>query len=585
MAQPIRIGSLDFNDIKTSIKNYLKDQTEFSDYNFEGAGITQLINILAYNTHYNALSANFLANEMFLDTAVKRSSIVSRAKELGYTPRSRRAAYATLTVTIVANPGDTITQSITIPRGTTFASTVNDETFNFMSKETVILNKIIENNTTKFRGNVIVYEGVLTQNTATYDKLTTIKIPNEDIDTSTLEVEVLEGQLWTEYYLPQYYLNATAFSNSYMIQVGFNGYEIYFGDGVIGKQPADASIVRMTYIVTSGEPANGAKIFNLTSPLSYLTTSTIMTISADDAARGGMMEESTESIRLNAKNSFGTQNRAVTSNDYASLAAQNFPDIKDILAWDGADNIPPKFGKIVLCIQPTAGMILPAVNKQLIRDFLVKKGVGNVKIEFVDPEYLNLEISTTVKYDINHLKISTYELLYLVKSVITNYAINNIQKFGNIARYSQLTSTIDATDYSIKGNETYLKINKELTINLFFKNSFAFSFANAIKADSILSTNFYDGSSSLKLILKDNNGKLHVYTTKNGEYALYAANVGTINYRTGECVISGLYISSIDELKFKISAIPSTLDVYSNKNTILRLDYDLLNVAITKDVA
>lgn len=581
-AQPIRLGALDFDDIKASIKNYLKDQAEFTDHNFEGSGMSQLINILAYNAHYSSLTANFLANEMFLDTAIKRSSVVSRAKELGYIPRSRRASNSVIDITLknIANEGSI--DSLVLPAGTRFSTTVNDESFTFSTIEAIALNKVIELGVPVFKGSVSIYEGVLTQVSATYNATSNlINISNVDIDTTTLKVDVYEALQWTPFFQPQYFLDLTSATNAVMLQEGFNGYEIYFGDGTLGRMPADTSTVRMTYMVTSGETANGATNFRLISTISGMISNTIVTITATQS-NGGQEAEDIESIRINAKNIFGSQNRAVTSSDYASITAQNFTNIKDVISWDGSDNIPPRFGRIMLCVQPIVGDVISTVEKDAIAEFLQKKGVGNVKVEFYDPTYLGLEVTCTVKYDISKIKLSTYELGYLVQSVINTYA-TSIQKFGGAFRYSTLVSKIDDSDYSILSNETLVRLNKTLIPSLYSANNFTFSFVNSVKSDSIQSSYFYDGSSDNKLMIKDLNSKLHVYYSLNGEDVLYLSNVGTVDYVTGGVTISNLNIAGLEDGSFKISAETDTFDIMASKNVILKLDQSKLAVKVIKD--
>lgn len=583
MTTPIRIGQLDFEDIKASIKQYISKQTEFTDYNFEGSNISQLLNILAYNSHYDALAANFLANEMFLDTATKRSSIVSRAKELGYTPRSRRASSTTLNIKLKNIQNENSIDSIVVPRGTRFSSSVNDESFTFTTKDSVVLNKQIELGSPVFTGSTMIYEGVIVQQTVIYNSTENlIKIPNLDIDTTTLKVEVLEGQQWTEYNQPQFYLNSTSTSPVYLLQEGFEGFEIYFGDGAIGKKPANGSSVRMSYIVTSGDVANGAMNFKLTSNIAGMLSNTVVTLTALQSS-GGLIEESTDSIKLNARNNFNTQNRAVIAKDYAILTAQNFSNVKDVLAWDGSDNIPPKFGKVVLCIQPSIGDAMTTADKNVIADFLQKKGVGNVKVDFVDPSYLGLEVESKVKYDINQLKVSIYELEFLVKAAIASYATTSIQKFGGVARYSTLLSTIDGSDFSIVGNETLMKINKELSPNLYSINNFKFSYMNAIREGTLSSSIFYDGIIPNKLYIKDVLGKLHVYYSVAGVDVLHQSNIGTIDYSTGDVAINNLQIGTLDSLKFKLTATTANLDIYSSQNVILKLDQEKVKVKVTRD--
>lgn len=584
MVQKTRLGSLDFIDIKDSIKNYLSAQTEFTDYSLEGSGITQIINVLAYNAHYDALAANFLANEVFLDTATKRSSVVSRAKELGYVPRSRRASTTTLSVSLRNISNEGTINSVILPKGSRFSAKVGDEFFTYTTREAVSLGKIIEFGSPVFRGSVSVYEGVLTQHSVIYNNVdNTVSIPNLDIDTSTLKVEVLEGVSWVEYTQPSNFLTVLPTSNAYMLQEGFSGFEIYFGDNILGKQPANASNIRMTYVVTSGDIANGAINFSLVSAVSGTLSNTIVTIVTALSSAGGQQEESMESIRLNAKSTFSTQNRAVTASDYAGLASQNFPSIRDVLAWDGSDNVPPKFGKVILCVQPAFGDVLSATEKTLLAEFLQNKSVGNVKVDFVDPEYLNIELYSKIKYNSNELNIGVYELSFIAKLAITEYISTSIQKFKGALRYSSLLGVIDAANYAITGNETTVKLAKILKPDLFGSNRFNFSYANQIKPGTLTSSIYFDGMSSNRLYMKDSSGKIHSYYSLNGIDILHQANIGTINYTTGNVTLSSLYVSSLDGTKLRISATPVNLDVSSSKNIILTLSQEDITIEVNKD--
>lgn len=582
---PVRLGALDFDDIKASLKNYLSKQTEFTDMNFEGSGISQLLNVLAYNAHYDALAANYLANEMFLDTAVKRSSVVSRAKELGYVPRSRRASNLTLSIKLKNVINESTISSLIVPKGTRFSTTVNDESFVFTTIETVSLLKVIESGAPVFTGTLQLYEGVLTQQTVTYNSTSNIiPIPNVDIDTSTLKVEVYENLAWTPFYLPAYYIDINSSTSAYLLQEGFKGFEVYFGAGALGRSPVDGSSIRMTYMTTSGSSANGAKRFQLLSNIPGMLSNTLVTLSSIASSDGGQENESMESIKLNAKNAFGSQNRAVTPSDYSSLTIQNFTNVKDVIAWDGSDNIPPRFGRVILCIQPIVGDVTSSVEKAAIAAFLQKKSVGNVKVEFYDPEYINIEVYSTVKYDVNTIKIGTYELGYIVQSVISSYA-NSTQKFGGTFRYSTLVGKIDASNYAIEGNETTLRVNRECIVVFYTPNTFKFSFMNSILPSSIKSTEFYDGISGGALFLKDLKGILHAYYSLNGADVLYQTNIGTINYLTGDVAITNLQMTGLNGIKFLISAETEEFDLYSSKNVILKLDQANMVVKVIKDKA
>lgn len=584
MTSLIRLGNLDFADIKASIKKYLSEQTEFTDYNFEGAGLTQLVNVLAYNAHYDSLSANFLVNEIFLDTAVKRSSVVSRAKELGYIPRSSRAATTNLTVSMSNITHQSNTSAVVLPAGTRFSTTINSDTFTFTTRQVITLNETFQNGIPVYTNSFDVYEGVLTQHTTVFDKSRNIiSIPNLDVDTSTLKVEVWENGAWVEYVQPQHFLSVNSTSAIYMVQEGFNGFEIYFGDGVLGKIPTNGTNIRLTYVITSGVIGNGAINFTLMSNIDVVTPSTVIRIVAATASSSGQAQESIDSIRNNAKITFSSQNRAVTPDDYAAIALQNFPQILDVIAWSGSDNIPPQYGRVILCVEPVVGDTLLPNDKINVTKFLQTKGVGNIGISYVDPDYLNVIIKSVVKYNINTLQVGTYELQYIINAAITKYMTNNIQKFKGVLRYSQLLSAIDSADYSITGNETSILLSKVLGVNLYTKNNFLFSFSNSMKAGTLSSSVYYDGITQNQLYLKDLNGGINVYYSSNGLDVLYLANVGTVNYTTGEVIISNLSVASLNSLSFNISMSPVSQNIYSSKNVILRLNQSDLNISVVKD--
>jgi len=296
-----------------------------------------------------------------------------------------------------------------------------------------------------------------------------------------------------------------------------------------------------------------------------------------------LLEESIESVKLNAKNIYSTQNRAVVAEDYAALAQQNFEQIREVLAWDGATTMPPRFGRVVLCVKPRVGAVLSTANKSLVSDFLMRKGVGNIKIDFIDPEYINIEVDSIIKYSVSNLQLTPYELEYLVKAIITDYAGDSINKFKGVFRYSNLVSLIDSADYSIYSNETVVSLNKEVRPNLYEPNNFVFTYANQIVKGSFKSTKFNDGILPNKLFLLDDNGKIHEYYSINGKNVIYKANVGTINYVTGEVVMNNITMSSVDDLKFKLSVKPATLDIYSTQNIILTLTQQNIKIKAIKD--
>lgn len=584
MASQIRIGSLDFDDIKNSIKLYLSAQDEFKDYNFEGSGMAALVNVLAYNSHYDALAANMIANEMFLDSATKRGNVVSRAKELGYVPRSRRAAKSTLNVTFSNVTNAASIESLLIPRGTRFNTSIGDDTYTFTTRTASTISRTVENSQYVYRTLIDVYEGVLVSEKQFYNIVdTTMSISNRDVDTSTLKVEVSENHVdWTEYMLPSSLLTVTNLSAVYLIQESIDGFEIYFGDGSIGYTPADNSIVRMTYVVTSGVDGNGAVNFSLGSSISGTTGATVNITSTQSA--GGESTETIESIKFNAVNQYGTQNRAVVASDYSALTLQNFSSVKDCLAWDGSDNVPPKFGKVILCAQPTTGDVLTTTQQSSISSFLEGKGVANTKVDFTSPEYVDLIVESTVRYNPNSLSIGTYELEYIVKNKINDYAKATINRFSSKLRYSTLVKTIDEANYAIVGNLTSVKLLKTITPNLFNKNNIRYSYSNAVSPFSFNSSVFYVSDSSDRMYLRDTGvGVIEIVYDQNGTTITYQNNVGSIDYNTGIVQINNLELIQLEGLKLKLMVTPVSQDLLSAKNIILNLSIENIEIAILSD--
>ena len=583
MTSLTRIGSLEFNDIKASIKNYLKAQTEFQDYNFEGAGITQLINILAYNAHYDALSANFMANEMFMDTAVKRSSVVSRAKELGYTPTSRRSATATLNITFSNVTNANNITALTLLPGTRFTSIIGQSIATFVTTSTTVASRSIVNGQFVYTGTVTVYEGILTQQTLTYNALDNIvHIPNLDIDTSTLKVEVWQNGQWSEFVKPSTLLTVGPNDKIYMIQEGFDGYEIYFGDGVFGLPPANQASIRTTYVVTSGQ-GNGALNFTLASAIANATGSTI-SISAKAQSDGAKLLESIESIRFNATNQYGTQNRAVIASDYAALAISNFSFVKDAFAWDGATSNPPQFGKVVLCVQPTIGDALTDAQKNILTTFLQSKAVAGTQIAYLDPNYIGLVVSTTIRYNTALLNTGVYELSAAVSAAIFNYAANSVQRFNGVFRSSALAKIIDSSNYAIVSSLTTVSLLKEIVPTVFGINNFKFSYANELVQGSFVSSKFYiSGSENGMQLQDDGKGSINIVYFLGGQTNINKSNVGTINYSTGEIQVNNLTMASLDGMYLSFTATPLSQDVLPSNNIILNLAQDDISVTPLAD--
>ena len=447
----LQITELDFDTIKTNLKSFLKQQTEFQDYDFEGSGLNVLVNLLAYNTHYNAYYLNMVANESFLDTALLRDSVVSHAKTLGYIPHSKTASTAVINLTI--DSGNSTLNTLTIPKGYVFNSDLMDKRiFNFVVMDE---NTVTKSNTSYHFENLNIKEGELTTYTYTYDETSNPKsvflLPDADIDTATITVIVkpsASNTTTTVYNKVTDILDVTAASEVFYLQESKGGkYQIYFGDGTVGKKLDDGSVVAVTYLLTNGDLANKATGFAQTAAIGGYSTSTIEVLSV---AAGGSDRETVEEIKTASPLQFATQNRLVTTKDYESYIKKNYPNIDSLSVWGGEDEIPPVYGKVFISIKPFEGYeISSSVKKKITDEILSDKKIMSIIPEFITPEYIHISIDTTVRYDKNISTLNSVDIRNSIDETIRNYFSQNLQKFDSDFVFSKLSKLIDesATSY------------------------------------------------------------------------------------------------------------------------------------------
>lgn len=573
----IRVTTLDYDDLRQGLKDFLSTQAEFTDYNFDASGLSVLLNVLAYNSHYQALLANYAMNETFMDTASKRSSIVSRAKELGYVPISRRAARATVDITVTDVTGNP--SSLVLPAGTKFVSNVNgdDYVFNTITPYEAVVT-VGSPNTYLFE-NVYLYEGTYVQNTITYDQLDpTIAIPNANVDTSTLSVYVRENYSdgYLEYAKVDSFLAIDGTSKVYFLQEGFDlKYSVYFGDDVVGHLPVNTSSVQFKYVNTNGADANDANLFSLSSSISGWTNASV-TISTVLAAQGGKERESDGSIKHNSLNFYGTQNRAVTSSDYPSLILNSNIPVRSVISWGGEDNNPPKYNTVLFSVQPATGDILVPADEERIKDYLKNKAVANMRFEFVDPEYIDVNIQTEITYDKTSLTTSVYQLETDVKTEILAFAEENLTVFDGVLRHSQLVNTIDGVSASILNSNTKVSLIKEVIPNLYVENRILFSYYNQLNTDltapAVTSSGFYrDDNTNILYFEDDKNGKIRIVYYNGTEKLIDTLDAGTIDYINGQVQVNPITISgTVDAFLYFYANIKSN-DVRARFNVIPRV--------------
>jgi len=468
MADSLKVTELDFDTIKENLKTFLNQQSEFTDYDFEGSGLNILLDVLAYNTHYQAYYLNMIANESFLDTAVLRDSVVSQAKTLGYVPYSRKAPRALVNFTV--NTSSSAAASLSVPKGFRFLSNqIDGVSYGFVTLSETTVQRA--NNDFTFL-ELPIYEGQIVNYSFTFDQAANPKqlftLPDSDIDTSTITVTVQPNSSNTQisvYSLATDASNTQTTSEVFYLQEGRNQfYEIYFGDNIIGKKLTDGSIVNVQYLVTNGEDANKANNFIATQTLtdSLGTVQTDFIINPVSPASGGAERESVDEIKFSAPLQYTTQNRLVTYKDYESYIKKNYPAVDSVSVWGGEDEIPPIYGTVFVSLKPKQNYFISEAEKQRIIDEIIKpKAIVAVSTVIHDPEFLYLLISSNVLYNPKKTTLTQDQLKLAIRNAVLAYKSEYLDKFDSTLVLSKLQDDIDIVDTnSILGSETVVRVQK-----------------------------------------------------------------------------------------------------------------------------
>jgi hypothetical protein len=598
MATKLDISELDFDTIKDNLKTFLSQQDEFRDYNFEGSGMSVLLDVLSYNTHYLGYNANMLANEMYLDSADLRSSVVSLAKQVGYTPTS--ATCSTANINVVVNNG--VGSSITMSRGTKFTSSVNGQSYTFVNNADI---SVIPGDGVYTFSNVELKEGSLlnfkyTANTTDIDQR--FLIPNDNVDTTTLTVKIQNSSsdsITNTYSLANGITALDSTSKVYFLQEVEDGrYEVYFGDGVLGRAVADGNIVILDYIVCNTDAANGASSFTLSGTLDGFAN---VTITTNSGAAGGSDQESISSIKYNAPRDYTAQDRAVTAEDYKVLVKSLYANAQSVQVYGGEDAEPVAFGKVYISIKAKSGSNLTTTTKTSIVQSLKSYAVASVTPVIIDPETTFITLATSFKYNssVSTLALSTLEANVL--NSITTYNNDTLENFTGMYRHSALSTLIDSTDSSILSNVTTVRMYKYITPTLNEGLKYTLNFNNAFfnphsghnsSAGGIVSSTGFKINDDLSLnehfLDDDGAGNLRVYYLS-GTTRIYTSSAyGTVNYTTGQIVLTSAHITSISNVdgvastQVRIFATPNSNDIVPVRNQILEID--TTNSTVSGDV-
>ena len=588
MATKLEISQLDFEGIKNNLKTFLSQQDEFTDYDFEGSGMNVLLDVLAYNTHYLGFNANMLANEMYLDSADQRSSVVSLAKQVGYTPRS--AVSSTAKIDVLVNNGTGA--SITMSRGTKFTTTVDGTSYSFVNNADVSISPV--DGVYKF-SNLDIYEGTYlnykyTANTSDTDQR--FIIPNDDVDTTTLTVKVQESSsdsTTNTYTLASGITGLNSTSKVYFLQEVENGrFEVYFGDGVLGQAIADGNIVILDYITCNLDEPNGATTFTLSGTVGGFSNVTITTL---NNAAGGDSPETIKSIKYNAPRDYTSQDRAVTADDYKVLVKSLYANAQSVQVYGGEDAATPDYGKVYISIKAKSGSNLTEVTKTSIVQSLKSYAVASVTPVIIDPETTFITLTTTFKYDSSLTTKDVSTLATNVTNAITSYNTGTLENFTGMFRYSEVLKTIDDADTSILSNITKVKMYKYITPTLNSALKYTLSFNNGFynphsehnkSAGGVVSSTGFkindDSSTNEHFLDDDGAGNLRVYYLSGTTRIYTSSSYGTVNYTSGEIILTSANITSISNVdgatstKIRVTVQPDSNDIVPVRNQVLSID-------------
>ena len=593
MAVNLNVTELDFDLIKNNIKSYLSAQGKYNDYDFEGSGLSILLDILAYNTHYNAMTAHLALNEAFLDSAQIRGNVVSHAKLLGYIPRSVTAPTALARI-VVNNPiGTPVPSTLTLSRGAKLITVIDGEEYAFVVADSRTVPHNLVANTFTF-DDVAIKQGTLktmTYRIDEYMETQKFEIPDEDIDTTTIRVRIKANDNSSKYDIyTQFTTLANINSNSKVFFIQENSaakFEIYFGDGIIGSKPTSDNIVEVEYVYTGAEDANGARTFEMVSEVEGNSDITVTTVSV---SAGGAARESIESIRFNSPLTYITQNRAVTADDYKAIIQKEYGDIEAISVWGGEDASPPDYGKVFISIKPLTAELLTTAEKEfIITNVLKSKNVVSITPVMIDPQYTYIKLESFFKYNPNLTDRTRAELQSLVSGVIKTYNDTELKRFDGVFRYSKLLRTIDKSDPAILNSYIRVYMFKTVTPSPSVDNYYDLEFASPIyttsSSESVMSStpflingivHFFADA----VIPNSNDRRVYMYKVVNGNRTTVVTDAGRIYTTTGRVVINNFKPDDSTAIVFTVA--PNSNDLAPKRNQLLSIS--MTDVTVTGEV-
>jgi len=588
------VTGLDFDTIRANLRNYIASRPEFTDYDFTDSALGTLLDLLAYNTYYNAFYVNMATNEAYLDTAQLYDSVVSHAKKLGYNPTSARSATANVKIIFTSSIANTTFRSIRVPKDTRFNTVVNGATYTFVAPQTYT---ITANTSGGFASHIEIKEGTPLTHRFLFDRIsnTSFVLPNENVDTTSIRVSVTTSGNVQTYTFADDILTTNSSSQIFFVEADREKkYRVAFADGVMGKQPETASIVTISYRVCTGVQPNGANTYTLID--STIDGQTGITIVPVGRASGGAEIESIDSVRFNAPRMYETQNRSVTTEDYRRLLLNQNPDIAAVNVWGGEENDPPIYGKVFFSAKPKIGTLFSSARKEEIKKNIRKYNVQSIDVDMVDPTYLYIVPYLNVRYDTTSTNKTPGELAAAIASRIVTFESEYMSTFDKSFRYSRFLDYVDSTDEAIQTTDAQIRLRKTFTPNLASENTYVINFNNELQRlgtketisgvaqhpgyGSVSSSSFQyvgqesyfddNGFGTLRIYYRSTAGRLgRVYTN---------FNAGTIDYVTGSMTIDRFLPESFTGDAITIIAAPTNRNVTPIRNQILLISQSEVNV-------
>lgn len=574
------ITELDFNQIKTNLKNYLQSQSEFADYDYDASTLSVVLDVLAYNTYMNSFYTNMAMSEMFLDSAQLRTSVISHAKELNYLPRSYRSSQANLSLSFTPDDSPAF---ITIPKYTKFNSTIDGVSYNFTTDEVYT---VTPSNTGIYSvNNVIIYEGRIEKEYYNVTNSSKYVISNKKVDTNSIVVRVYSSSdsdsLYEEYVYKQNLFDVQSTDKVFYLQsTEKEKYEIEFGGNVFGKEPTVGEVVEVTYRVATGEEPNGASTFSPASTIAgYTATTTTVGV-----AEGGAVQETLESIKFYAPKALQVQDRAVTENDYVNLLKRRFSEIQAVSVYGGEELDPPQYGKVIVAVDVKSADGVSENSKNKFKEFLQNRSPLAIQPVIISPEFLYVSLEGTVYYNTRISDASPSAVETIVRNAIQSYSDTYLNDFNKNARQSRITRHIDDSSEYVIGNDTKIKMVIDVVPELNSVSSFTLNFRNSLMIDhkltlgeditrhnpAIKSSKFtYENTDAF--LQDDGDGNLQILTNTIEGFDVLNSSIGSVDYDTGKVIITNLNVSGYDGLAIKIFGQPAKQDIFGQKEKIIAI--------------